>query len=157
MINYQGLVKPSYHAYRMLHALGDVKLYKDDFLFVSKNSKTDKIVALAYNYPKEYENAVPSGTNKRENGTSKQLKFKLKDLKPGSVFEFEVLDKDHGNIHNVWEAMGKPEPPTREEIKFLKKEASNLKTWTAIVDEKGNLVIDQELSPWAVMLIKQLN
>jgi xylan 1,4-beta-xylosidase len=157
MINFQGLVKPSYHAYRMLHQLGDQQLYKDDYLFVSKKSSNGNIVALAYNYPKEYENAVPSGTNKREKGTPKQLNFKLKDLKPGSIFEFEVLDKDHGNIHNVWESMGKPEPPTREEIKFLKKEANNLKTWTAIVDNKGNLIIDQELTPWSVMLIKQLN
>ncbi|MBP0904007.1 glycoside hydrolase [Mariniflexile gromovii] len=55
MINFQGLVKPSYHAYRMLHQLGEEKLYKDDYLFVSKNSKNNNIVALAYNYPKEYE------------------------------------------------------------------------------------------------------
>ncbi|MDW5289196.1 GH39 family glycosyl hydrolase [Formosa sp. PL04] len=51
MINYQGLVKPSYH---MLNQLGNQKIYSDDYLFVSKNSTDGRVVALAYNYPKEY-------------------------------------------------------------------------------------------------------
>ncbi|MEI6865255.1 hypothetical protein [Flavicella sp.] len=157
MINFQGLVKPSYHAYRMLDKLGDETLYKDDCLFVSKNSKDNRVIALAYNYPEEYENSVPSGSNKREIGTSKQLDFKLINLKPGAMFKIEILDKDHGNIHNYWESIGKPEPPTREQIKIMKKEANNLKTWVALVDETGNLIIDHELTPWSVMLIEQVN
>ena len=55
MINFQGLVKPSFHAYRMLHQLGDEKLYYADPLFVSRSSETGKITALAFNYPEEYE------------------------------------------------------------------------------------------------------
>ncbi|WP_159023899.1 glycoside hydrolase [Formosa sp. L2A11] len=157
MINYQGLEKPSYHAYRMLHELGDEQLYKDDYLFVSKKSKDDKIVALAYNYPKEYENAVPSGSNKREEGTNKKLDFSLKGLDAGTVFEIEILDKDHGNIHNFWEAMGKPEPPTREQIKIMKAYANTMKTDYVKADKNGVLKINQEITPWSLVLIKQVN
>ena len=63
MINYQGVVKPSFHAYRMLHQLGDEKLYYNDPLFVSRFSQTGKIAAVAFNYPSEYEEAVPSAAN----------------------------------------------------------------------------------------------
>lgn len=56
LINYQGLVKPSYHAYRMLNQLGDEELFSNDHLFVSRNSGNGKIIALAYNYPEEYYN-----------------------------------------------------------------------------------------------------
>ncbi|WP_299780823.1 hypothetical protein [uncultured Formosa sp.] len=157
MINYQGLEKPSYHAYRMLHELGDKKMYKDDYLFVSKKSRDGKIVALAYNYPKEYENAVPSGTNKREEGTNKKLNFSLTGLKAGATFEIEILDKDHGNIHNFWEAMGKPEPPTREQIKTMKTYANTMKIDTVKADKKGVLKINQEITPWSLVLIKQIN
>ncbi|WP_083191615.1 GH39 family glycosyl hydrolase [Formosa haliotis] len=157
MINFQGLKKPSYHAYRMLHELGDEQLYKDDYLFVSKDSKTKKITALAYNYPKEYENAVPSGTNKREEGSSKALAFTVKGLPAGSTFEIETLDKDHGNIHNYWEAMGKPEPPTREQIKTMKAYANTMKMETLKADKNGVLTLKQELTPWSVVLIKQVN
>ncbi len=157
MINFQGLVKPSYHAYRLLNQLGDEKIYKDDYLFVSRDSGNGKVTALAYNYPEEYENAVPSGSNKREDGTSKPLSFSLKGLKAGTQFKIETLDKDHGNIHNYWEAMGKPEPPTREQVKVMKDFAETLKTEIISVNQDGILEVEKELTPWSVVLIKQIN
>lgn len=157
MINYQGIVKPSFHAYRMLHALGDEKLFANDYVFVSRKSGNGKIVALAYNYPEEYFDAVPSGNNKREQGTSKQLNLNLSKLKPGAMFRIEVLDKDNGNIHNYWEKMGKPEPPTREQVKLMKNHAENLKTEFLVTDENGNLNINHTIMPWSLVLIEQVN
>jgi len=157
MINFQGIVKPSYHAYRMLNQLGDEKLLQDDYLFVSRNSGNGKISALAYNYPEEYENSVPSGNRKLEDGTSKPLSFSVEGIKPGTQFKIEVLDKDHGNIHNYWEAMGKPEPPTREQVKVMKDYAETLKTELVTVGENGVLSIEKTLTPWSVMLIQQIN
>lgn len=157
MINYQGLVKPSYHAYRMLHQLGDEELFKNDYLFVSRKSANGKIVALAYNYPKEYYGSVPAGNNKLEEGTSRMLDFKLTGLQAGKMFKIEILDKDHGNIHNSWEAMGKPEPPTREQIKVMKKAANALKTEVVSADKDGNLIIKHEITPWSLVLIEQIN
>jgi len=160
MINYQGLVKPSYHAYRMLHQLGDEKLFKNDYLFVSRKSGSGKIVALAYNYPEDHYNAVPSSIkkiDKYENGSTRNLDVKISDLKPGTMFKIEILDKDHGNIYNYWEAMGKPEPPTREQVSVMKKVAENLKTTFVIADDKGEVYIQQELAPWNVVLIEQIN
>jgi xylan 1,4-beta-xylosidase len=160
MINFQGLVKPSYHAYRMLHELGDEKLYKNDYLFVSRNSGDNKLVALAYNYPEDHYNAVPSSIKrmaKYEDGKSRKLNFSLSGLKPGTQFKIEILDKDHGNIYNSWENMGKPEPPTREQIQVLKKAANALKIEIVTAAEDGNLNIDREMSPWSLVLIKQIN
>ncbi|TXG39851.1 glycoside hydrolase [Seonamhaeicola maritimus] len=160
MINFQGLVKPSYHAYRMLNQLGNEKLYKDDYLFISKDSGNGKVKALAYNYPKEAENAAPAGYKSYEylsKGTSKELNFTLTNLKPGTQFKIEVLDKDHGNIHSYWESMGKPEPPTREQIKVMKRVASNLKTNIVSTGKNGELSFKQEIAPWSVILIEQIN
>lgn len=160
MINYQGLVKPSYHAYRMLHQLGDEQLFKNDYLFVSRDSGDGKVVALAYNYPEDHYKAVPSSIrkiDKYENGKSRQLDFALSDLKPGTQFKIEVLDWESGNIYNYWEAMGKPEPPTREQIKVMKDYAENLKTELVTADENGQVQITRELSPWSLVLIEQLN
>lgn len=160
MINYQGLVKPSYHAYRMLHQLGDEQVYKNDYLFVSRKSGDQKVVALAYNYPEDHYNAVPSSIkkiDKYENGATRQLNFKLTDLKPGTQFKIETLDKDHGNIYNFWEQMGKPEPPTREQIKVMKAYAENLKTELVTADKNGVVKLDRELSAWSLVLIEQVN
>ncbi|MBP0903838.1 hypothetical protein ACFSKN_05170 [Mariniflexile gromovii] len=160
MINYQGLVKPSYHAYRMLHQLGDEKLFKNDYLFVSRKSGNGKVVALAYNYPEDHYNAVPSSIkkiDKYENGKPRQLKMELTNLKPGTQFKLETLDKDHGNIYNYWEKMGKPEPPTREQIKIMKDYAENLKTEIITVGEDGKFTINRDMSPWSLVLIEQIN
>ncbi|MGQ1784589.1 MULTISPECIES: GH39 family glycosyl hydrolase [unclassified Saccharicrinis] len=160
MINYQGLVKPSYHAYRMLHHLGEEKLFKNDYLMVTKKSGNGKVVALVYNYPDDYLDAVPSSIqrfNKIEDGEAKELNLSLTALKPGTMFKIEVLDKDHGNIYNYWEKMGKPEPPSREQIKVMKKAAHHLKTELVTVDNDGNLNITREISPWSLVLIEQVN
>ncbi|MBQ1860404.1 MAG: xylann 1,4-beta-xylosidase, partial [Clostridia bacterium] len=49
LINYQGIVKPSFHAYRMLSRLGDTLLYRDEHAFFTK--KEGKLAALLYHYP----------------------------------------------------------------------------------------------------------
>ncbi|MDB2385344.1 hypothetical protein N9V96_02610 [Polaribacter sp.] len=160
MINYQGLVKPSYHAYRILHQLGDEKLYKDEFLFVTKKSGNGKIVAVAYNYPKEHYNAVPKSIRKVKKfdvGSNRNLNLELTDLKPGAQFKIEVLDKDHGNIYDYWEKLEKPEPPTREQIKIMKQFAETLDTTIVTADKNGKLAIKKELTPWSVVLIEQIN
>ncbi|MCL5129589.1 hypothetical protein [Algibacter sp. L4_22] len=160
LINYQGLVKPSYHAYRMLHQLGDEEIFKNDYLFVSKKSGNGKVVALAYNYPEDHYSAVPASIkkiDKYESGATRQLKLELTDLKPGTQFKIETLDKDHGNIYNYWEKMGKPEPPTREQIKVMKQYAENLKTEIITADKNGELKLDRVLSPWSLVLIEQVN
>ncbi|WP_158848549.1 GH39 family glycosyl hydrolase [Algibacter sp. L1A34] len=160
LINYQGLVKPSFHAYRMLHQLGDEEIYKNDYLFVSKKSGSGKVVALAYNYPEDHYSAVPASIkkiDKYESGATRQLKLELTDLKPGTQFKIETLDKDHGNIYNYWEKMGKPEPPTREQIKVMKQYAENLKTEIITADKNGELKLDRVLSPWSLVLIEQVN
>lgn len=157
MINFQGIVKPAYHAYRMLHQLGNEKLYQGEYLFVSRNAAVGKIAALAYNYPEEYENAVPSGNKKLEDGTSKPLDFTLTNLKPGVQFSIETLDKDHGNIHNFWEQMGRPDAPTPEQLEVMKNFANTLKTEIVTLDKSGELKIKRELTPWSVVLIKQIN
>lgn len=158
MINYQGLVKPSFHAYRMLHQLGDEKLYYSDPLFVSRSSKNGKITALAFNYPKEYEMAVPSAKNFKNymNASSKTVNFVLKGLKPQSTFTVEILDKEHGNIYDDYVEIGAPHSPTREEIAYLKQKAWGTKKELLKVSADGTLTFNRELSPWSCVLIKEL-
>ena len=49
-------------------------------------------------YPSEYEEAVPSAANFNNymQASSKKVDLALKGLKPGTVFEIEILDKEHG-------------------------------------------------------------
>ena len=158
MINFQGLVKPSFHAYRMLNQLGDEKLYYADPLFVSRSSKTGKVIALAFNYPKEYEEAVPSAKNFSNymEASSKQVDFTLTGLRPGSAFVIETLDKEHGNVYDDYVEIGAPHSPTREETAYLKQKAWDTQKEVVRVAADGTLTLKRELSPWTCVLIKEL-
>lgn len=160
MINYQGIVKPSFHAYRMLNQLGDEKLYYNDPIFVSRSSETGKITAVAFNYPKEFEQRVPGGrdcNNYMQNVSSKQVELKLINLKPNAVFEIELLDEEHGNVINKYRDMGAPHSPNRAEIAILRQEGWNTAKEMVRADSKGVLTLKRELPPWSCVLIKEIN
>ncbi len=159
LINFQGLVKPSYHAYRMLNALGDEILYRENGKFISRDSKTGKVVILLYNYPEEMQDAIPDRGDAESQASygfsPKSFLVALKDLKAGAPFVVEQLDEDNGNVYKTWRTMGSPEPPRREQIQQLKRTANTLQTETIRADRKGTLVWEKKLKPWTCVLIRQ--
>lgn len=158
MINFQGIVKPSFHAYRMLHQLGDEKLCYEEPVFVSRHSDTGKITAIAFNYPEEYFEAVPAARNAGSymNASPREINLKLTGLAPGTTFLLETLDKEHGNAYDVWKSIGAPHSPTREQEIYLRQQAWNTQMETLRVADDGTLPIRRTLSPWSCMLIKEL-
>lgn len=158
LINYQGLVKPSFHAYRMLHQLGNEKLYYTDPLFVSRSTQSGKVTAIAFNYPVEFGDMVPSARNfdNYMEASPKKLDVTFKNLTPGSVFEIEVLDKNNGNIYDSFVDMGAPHSPNRAEIAVLKQKSWATMKTTVKADEKGNLVVKRTIAPWSCILIREL-
>ena len=158
MINFQGLVKPSFHAYRMLHQLGDEQLCYEDPVFVSRHSDTGKVTALAFNYPDEYEEHVPSSANFQDymEASAKSLDLTLTGLTPGATFIVETLDKANGNVYDDYVAIGSPHSPTREQIAYLKQKAWDTLKETANASDDGTLTIRRELLPWTCVLIREL-
>ena len=158
MINFQGLVKPSFHAYRMLNQLGDEKIYYKDPLFISRSSKTGKLSAIAFNYQKEYEQTVPSMQNFTNymNASSKTLDIVLEGLNPNACFEIEVLDKMHGNVYDAYLNMGAPHSPNIREIEFLRQKAWDTVKEIVKVDEDGRLILKRDIDPWSCILIREL-
>lgn len=158
MINFQGVVKPSFHAYRMLNQLGDEKLYYNDPLFVSRSSKTGKIAAIAFNYPAEYEAAVPSAKNVSNymEASSRKVGFTLQGLTPNAVFEIEILDKNHGNVYDDYIEIGAPHSPTYKETEYLKQAAWNTDKKIVKASSGGSLTWKSELAPWTCVLFREL-
>lgn len=160
MINFQGIVKPSFHAYRMLNQLGDEKLYYADPVFVSRSSETGKITAIAFNYPKEFEQRVPGGRDCNSfmnNVSAKSLDLKLVNLKPNATFEIEILDKENGNAIDKYRAMGSPHSPNREETALLKREGWNTVKEMIRADSNRVLTLKRKLDPWSCVLIKEIS
>lgn len=158
MINFQGIVKPSFHAFRMLNRLGDEKIYYADPLFVSRSSRSGKMAAVAFNYPAEYEECVPSAKNINNymEASSKTIDVTFTNLKANATIEIEVLDKNHGNVYDVYKEIGSPRSLSISETAYLKQKAWDTIKKTVKADGNGRVNIRYELEPWSCMLIREL-
>lgn len=165
MINYQGLFKPAFHAYRMLHQLGDEILYNNDRKFVTRHSNTNKVTTLLVHYPSEMQELGIPTSNYEDWQTAEKASYigkpefislHLKGLPSYAPFVIEIMDKDHANTLKDWEAMGKPEPPTREQIEVLKAKSFETKKIILTANEQGEFNWKQKVLPWSCVLIKQL-
>lgn len=161
LINYQEIVKPAFHAYRMMNELGDELLEKKDGAIVTRDKTTGRLIALAYNYPVEEKVSLPftGSTDAADaidaSGSPRVMDIHLKGLKPGSTFLIETLDRQHGDAIAAWESMGRPEPPTLDQTKALREAALATQKEIVRVDASGHLDLNRPIAPWSLVLVKQ--
>jgi xylan 1,4-beta-xylosidase len=163
MINLQGIVKPVFHVYRFMNALGDELLGKFPGGVVTRCSNTKELSAIAYHYPPEMPQTVLASFDLRDKayetlalGRPEHLNVELTGLKPGAKILVETLDKQNGNAMDAWESLGKPENPTREQTKFLREKGVATKQGHFAADNKGNFKLERSIEPWSVVLIREL-
>jgi xylan 1,4-beta-xylosidase len=158
LVNYQGIVKPAFHAYRFLHLLGDEILERVPGAVVTRRS--GKLSALAYHYPPEEPRTVPDSRDTPSIadataalGTPDTLDITLTGLSPGARFTLETLDSEHGNAVAAWRAMGSPQPPDRAQTAALRAAARATRREDLIAD--GTLRVRRPIDPWSVVVLTQ--
>ena len=163
LVNFQGIAKPAFHAYRFLNALGNVRLFKEDGFMLTKHTSTNFLTGIFYNYPEEVIEAAPISIGSRDKaektlntGMPQEINLKLTNIKPGSRFEVEIVDKENAFSLKSWQQMGSPEPPTREQTEKLKELGLNTKKISLAPNKKGELNWKYSLGPWAIAILKQI-
>ncbi len=162
LINYQQIVKPAFHGYRFMNALGDQMLQQVVGGVVTRDSKTGKLTAVAYNYPPEVRITIPLTNTVDEadaidkQGSPRDFNLKLTGLPANTPFAIETLDRNHGNAVAAWEAMGRPDTPTREQTALLRKLAWATSKEIVKADANGSMEIHRKLDAWTVVLFSQL-
>jgi xylan 1,4-beta-xylosidase len=162
MINYQGIPKPTFHAYRFLNRLGDERLAQAPGVIVTRHSGTGRLAALAYHYPPQVPLAVPASFGSRETaertlsaGTPETLEISLTGLRPGTRMFLEILDREHGNAIGAWQAMGCPEPLGREQTARLRDAGAATLREAIAADSGGRLDLALRIEPWSVVLLTE--
>jgi xylan 1,4-beta-xylosidase len=160
LINFQGIVKPTFHAYRFLHELGQEEIARSPGLVASR-AKDGRILVLGYHYPPELREAPPLSATPADAekilamGQPRDFAIEISDLRPGARFEMETLDEKHGFCLEAWKDLGSPEPPTREETQSLRESAWNLQREVLAANTDGILRLNRTLSPWSVFMIRE--
>ncbi|MDE3072415.1 MAG: glycosyl hydrolase family 39 [Pseudomonadota bacterium] len=111
--------KPSFNAFAMLHKLGDTRLASgSDSALVTRRADGTLVIAL-WNY------APPVGTTASYTpgepaGTPKRFRIDVRHLAAGARATVWRLDETHGNAVALFDRMGRPDSPSREEIARLR-------------------------------------
>jgi xylan 1,4-beta-xylosidase len=146
-----------------MNRLGDETLAATEGAMVTRHSQSGFLTAIAYNYPQEVPEALPKTPTVDEadkivaTGSARALAIQLSGLPPLSVFSIETLDASHGNAVAVWEAMGRPDPPNREQTEALRQAAWMTNKEFVRADAQGNLSVSRPLSSWSVLLLDQMS
>ena len=165
MINLQGIVKPVFHIYRFLNALGDQCIGRGDGFILTKHQRTGTLTGLAYHYPPEMMKAAPghfraSPPEAAEEALSRckstQLSLEWTGLPPHAQVLVETLDQDNGNALSAWKAMGRSESPTREQTALLRAAAVATRKEVVQADSMGRLNLHRPMMPCSIVLIQQL-
>ena len=111
LIAVNGIPKPAFNAFKLLHKLGDQRIPVDsDFVLLTRR-KDGALVLAVWNY------APPE-----QAGAPRTITLRLKDTNARQAL-ISRLDRDHGDFHSVYEKLGSPRYPTQTQIQELRRAA----------------------------------
>lgn len=111
--------KPAFNAFAMLHKLGDTQIKSaSDSALITRRADGTVVLAL-WNYaPPVGQTAVY--TPGQPSGAPKHFSVELKHLAAGAHATVWRLDQQHGNAVALFDKMGRPDSPSRDQIAQLR-------------------------------------
>jgi xylan 1,4-beta-xylosidase len=112
----RSIPKPAFAAFAILHKLGSERIAVDSKLALATRRKDGTRVIAVWNY------GSPTEPGSHDVGSPKTvtLKFKGHSAKHALIFR---VDREHGDMHSVYEKMGSPRYPTEAQIETLRSAA----------------------------------
>jgi xylan 1,4-beta-xylosidase len=115
-----GIPKPAFNAFAMLHQLGNRRLKVDsDSALATKRSDGSIAIAL-WNYAPPFGTGATYTPPPANIGPAKTFTVTLNGPSPNAAVKIWRLDADHGNVIKTYDAMGRPAFPTRDQIVQLR-------------------------------------
>jgi xylan 1,4-beta-xylosidase len=112
LIAVDGIPKPAYAAFEVLHKLGTERLGLDSDSAMVTRTAAGKLVVAVWNY------APPEG-----GGAAKQVTLEFQHVKAKQVAIWRV-DGEHGDVRAAYAKMGSPRYPTQAQLAELRKAAA---------------------------------
>ncbi|MFZ1916858.1 MAG: cellulase family glycosylhydrolase [Terriglobales bacterium] len=112
LIAEDGIPKPAFAAFALLHKLGDERIALDSTSALATRKKDGTWVIALWNY-------VPPG----EPGALRVITLKFQGSAPTKRASIWRVDGEHGDVHPAYEKMGSPRYPSQSQIAILRKAA----------------------------------
>ena len=162
LINYQGIVKPSFHAYRFLNQLGEDEIFRSDGFLATRARNGGYLRAVICHYPAEHPDApsfagcLEAAEQTLATGSPIYREIEIQHLRPDSAFLVETVDAAHGFALRQWQALGSPSSPTGDQIALLRKFAWDTHRQIVSANKNGVLSLKLDLAPWAIALVREI-
>ena len=111
LIAEDGIPKPAFNAFKLLHQLGDERIDLDSNSALLTRRKNGTLALAIWNY------APPE-----QAGSPRTLTLRLKGTNAKQAL-ISRLDHDHGDFHSVWEKIAAPRYPSLNQIEELRRAA----------------------------------
>jgi xylan 1,4-beta-xylosidase len=112
LIAVDDIPKPAFAAFQLLHGLGDQRIVLDSDSALLTRRKDGTLVLAVWNY-------APPNSGRSSGGRAKTVMLELKGTKARHAVISRV-DRDHGDVHPLYEEMGSPRYPTSKQIQELR-------------------------------------
>ena len=135
--------KAAFEAFALLHRLGRERIGVDSDSALATRRQDRSLSIAVWNY-------APPGRG----GEPKQVTLTLRGLQGAKHARIQFVDRDHNNALAAWEAMGRPDFPSREQQDKLRKAAKLAppETRSLSVDQPSTLKLT--LAPQSLALIE---
>ena len=108
-----GIPKPSYYALQLLHRLGDQRIENSNPDVLVTKAPHGRVIVAVWNI-----------VNPGSTGAPKTVKLDFKGIDPDTRVSIRRLDDDHGNTLGLYQKMGSPRYPTKEQIDDLREQST---------------------------------
>lgn len=147
-----GIAKPAFNAYKLLHRLGNQRLDAQGPVLASRRAdgSTAALVWNLANVPQP--GGIPGMTADRNvQGETKRINVAFGEAKGRKTASISYVDWERGSPMPTWRAMGSPQYPSRDQIVQLR-QASQPVTERRRLEADGSLTL--ELPPEGLALIE---
>jgi xylan 1,4-beta-xylosidase len=135
--------KAAYNDFKLLHELGAQRIRVDSDSALATRRPDGSLAIAVWNY-------APPGNG----GLAKRVTLSIKGMTGAGEARIQVVDRQHGSALAAWEAMGKPDFPSREQQENLRKAAELGPPEIRPLSAANPSTIELTLAPQSLALIE---
>ena len=155
-----GIPRLSFHAFTLLHRLGDVQIACDEGPVLATRKKDGSLAILVWNLiplPPGHRSSMGDPVTQvavqdAEGGESKQVVLKLQGGHRFSKGHITRVDENHGGSRLAYQQMGSPQYPTMQQIDELRKKSDLPQAESIAPGPRGEFVVT--LPPNGIALLE---
>ena len=145
LLNLQGVPKPVYRAFQLLHGLGN------ELFPVAGTHET--VDAWVVGKGRSITVLLTNHAQPRHDITTQLAEVRLTEVPAPLTAYVERIDEDHANPRRRWQEMGEPEYPSRSEVEQLEAASRLVKEPLAFSYEGGTVRFQVDLPPHSVAAV----